>query len=213
MSTNATSNTVLKFKTVADLREAILSGKQPEVLVAKQAYADRMLQPVPNIPTVKDRAAYLVDKSKDQVVLDIGCTGVISEAIRKVAKGYHGVDAVSGDWDVVDLDVAPESIPVYPDVTLVIMSEVIEHLTNPGNCLRAVKKLYPNTSVILSVPQAGAYNVVDDAENVNKDHVAWYSYSTLTRLLQKVGFTVTDMRWYNGQPHKAEGLIALARTD
>jgi hypothetical protein len=48
-------------------------------------------------------------------------------------------------------------------------------------------------------------------ENVNRDHVAWYSYTTLKTLVERFGFEVKDFYWYNGQPMTAEGIIFIVR--
>jgi hypothetical protein len=50
--------------------------------------------------------------------------------------------------------------------------------------------------------------VKDGKEVVNDDHVCWYSYQTLQTLLKRYEIEIVNMRWYHGEPHKAEGLIA-----
>ena len=115
------------------------------------------------------------------------------------------------DRDQLDLDREPERLPIYPDVTLILISELIEHLSNPGRCLEALRAAYPTTPCYVTVPQAGAYRLVDGREMVHPDHVAYYSYTTLLTLLRRHGFVVAEARWYHGEPHKAEGLIVLAR--
>jgi len=198
----------MSYATLDDLRTALRTpiGGSPE-------WAARMLHAVPDLPTVKDRIAYLVAKATGRRVLDIGCTGPLAEALKAAAHTYYGVDRAPGPWAVVDVDVAPEQIPVYPDVDLIVVAELLEHLANPGWFLCALKDKYPDRAVYLTVPQAGAYQVKDGThEIVNADHVAWYSYTTLHTLLARCGYTVELARWYNGQPHSAEGLIVVART-
>ena len=195
----------MRCESVAALRDRLASGGHQG-----PAYADKMLHSVPDLPTVKDRAAFLVEKAKGRVVLDIGCSGVISAAIRAVAKSYYGIDRVEGPNVVaVDLDEAPHTMPVYP-VEVIIASELLEHLSNPGRFLAALREKYPGITVYFTVPQAGGYQVRNDCEVVNRDHVAWYSYTTLSTLLTRYGYAVTLARWYNGEPHRAEGLIVLA---
>lgn len=197
------------FASVAALRDAITSrgGKARD-----PAYEQRMLHAVPDMPTVKDRAAYLVAKAAGKVVLDIGCTGPISAAIRKVAKLYRGIDRAPQDDAVaiVDLDSESHVMPRYEDVEVVICSEVLEHLANPGNFLQALRQLYPSQTFYFTVPNAGAYRVVDGRENVHAEHVAWYSYTTLKTLLARYKFEIRLARWYGGQPYTAEGLIVEA---
>jgi hypothetical protein len=47
-------------------------------------------------------------------------------------------------------------------------------------------------------------------ENVNIDHVAWYSPRTLRTLLERARWNITEFAWYGGDPGVAEGLIAVA---
>lgn len=191
---------------VAELRGLIQSKLDP-------AWAKKMLHVVPEWPTVKDRAAYLVERVKDRTVLDVGCTGVISTRLRSAARAYHGVDKVDGgDWFVADLDLDPTRLPAWHDVDLVVVSEFLEHLANPGFFLAALARAYAGVEMIVTVPNAGAYMTRQGCEVVNADHVAWYSYTTLTTLLRRYGYIVESCCWYNGPPHRAEGLIVHART-
>lgn len=190
------------YNTVAQLREAVTNPLSEE-------YRSKMHQPVPNLPVINDRAAYLVDKAKGKRVLDIGCTGPISARMRLEASSYYGVDRRDDDGVIgVELDNDPGSLPVF-DLDWVICSEVLEHLANPGNFLAALREKYPDTPAIFTVPNAAACKVRDGIECVNGDHVAWYSYSTLRVLLTRYGYTVKLARWYHGQPYTAEGLIFI----
>src|SRR4051812_20385088 len=109
MSIAATSE---KFASVANLRDAMVAKKSA---ASDPAWAKRMLHSVPDLPTVKDRAVYLVTKASGKVVLDIGCTGPISGAIRKAAKAYYGIDRAPerDEDDVVDLDSESHVMPRY----------------------------------------------------------------------------------------------------
>ena len=196
----------MQVSSVSELRGLIPSKFSP-------AYRDKMLHTVPDWPIVKERGPYLAEKAKGKVVLDIGCTRPLAAGIRQVAATYYGVDKQAGDWAVVNLDTDPGQLPVYEGVELVIVSEVLEHLSNPGNFLAVLGNRYKGIDTYFTVPNAGAYTVYEGCEMVNKDHVAWYSYTTLCTLLERYGYKLIKCRWYNGQPHKAEGLIMLARTE
>jgi 2-polyprenyl-3-methyl-5-hydroxy-6-metoxy-1,4-benzoquinol methylase len=196
MSTSASP-----VRTVSELRDSIVSaGSLPPEYVAA------MLHKVPVMQQVKNRAAFLVERTKGLVVLDIGCTGPISQQIKAGAKKYYGVDQKPGDWTVCDIDHGPHEMPKFEDVEIVVASEVLEHLANPGFFLFALKGLY-SCPVYITVPNAGAFQMRDDREMVNKDHVAWYSYTTLATLLKRYGYTILEGAWYHGPPYKAEGLI------
>lgn len=198
-----------KYASVTALRDAIVGQGQHGA-----EYAEKMYHKIPDLPTVKDRARYLVEKAKDKVVLDIGCTGLISAAIRASAKKYYGIDkenSEDGTVAGVDLNHRPDQMPVHEDVELVICSEVLEHLSNPGYFLLALKSHYAGKPVIITVPNAGAYRVREGVEVVNGEHVCWYSYQTLRELLTRYGFTIELARWYNGEPYKAEGIIMVVK--
>ena len=201
------STSGMSYSTIADLR-AHLAGQGQH----GSAYAEKMFHPVPDLPTVSDRARYLVEKAKGKIVLDIGCTGVIATRIQAVAVRYYGIDrAEGGDWAKVDVDRLPGEMPTFPDVNLIIVSELLEHLANPGSFLEALHTKYPTVPLYVTVPHAGAYTVQGKCEVVNREHVAWYSYTTLKTLLGRYGYAIQEARWYNGEPHKAEGLIVLVR--
>jgi len=198
----------MSYATISDVRAAL--GRQG---TAPPEWAAKMLHVVPDLPIVADRKAYLVEKARGKVVLDIGCTGPISAAIRAAAATYYGVDTVAGTGvTVCDLDVAPQTMPRHADVEMVIASELLEHLANPGRFLDALHEAYLGIPVYLTVPHAGAYQVKNGThEVVNREHVAWYSYTTLATLLRRSGYRMDLARWYHGQPHTAEGLIVEAR--
>ena len=192
------------YATLSDLRQAVVTRhRNPE-------WAAKMLHAVPDLPTVPDRAKYLVEKATGQVVLDLGCTGPISERIRAVATTYYGIDARPGAHEVVDLDAQPDALPIHEDVTVIIASELLEHLANPGRFLASLRARYPDRPVYVTVPQAGAYQVENGThEVVNGEHVAWYSYTTLKTLVTRYGYTISQAAWYHGNPHKAEGIIMV----
>jgi len=95
------------------------------------------------------------------------------------------------------------------DVDIIVCGEVFEHLANPGRVLKALREY--QKPVVVTVPNAfsdsGHFSVSRGIENVNKDHVAYYSYWTLRELVTRYGFTIYDWYWYNGKPLTAEGLI------
>jgi SAM-dependent methyltransferase len=198
---------VPQFKSIAALREAIVARGRGD-----PAWAQKMLHKVPELPTVKNRGAYLAAKAKGRTVLDIGCTGPISAEIRKHAKRYYGIDRVAADGvEAVELDSRPDLMPAHDDVDLVIAAEVLEHLANPGYFLLALKARYPGRECYISVPNAGAFVMRGDCEVVNAEHVCWYSYQTLRALLERHDIKITAVRWYNGGPFTAEGLIAMVK--
>lgn len=197
------------------------------------AYREKMLHPLPAMPTV-DREAFIVKRCTGKRVLEFGASGPLNTAIERVAKAYVGVDRedridtiqhetlgqVMTDIQGFDLDdVAHAWLPVPAYVAgapwdLIVCGETLEHLSNPGWFLTRLKRQYGGVPVIVTVPNAfaatGSAHLRRGVENVNRDHVAWYSPTTLRTLLQRHGFTILDWACYNGTAPVAEGLIVVA---
>jgi hypothetical protein len=140
------------------------------------------------------------------------------EAIVKVAGFLYASDhqpngAVDETLDLDDVRQSYVTVEmsenVRPDV--IICGELIEHLTNPGWFLTRLRNQYPGVPKIITVPNAFCRQsrLKDGIETVNRDHVAWYSYITLTGLLAKCGYQVLDWAWYHGDPLTAEGLVVV----
>src|SRR3990167_8200970 len=117
-------------------------------------YAAKMLQGVPDTTVVK-REDFLLRAAKGKIVLDIGCTGPLGEAMRKVANRHYGIDVLADvfpeDYFQVDLDRA-QRLPELSDVELIIAGETIEHLSNAGHFLELLKQY--DVPVIITTPNA-----------------------------------------------------------
>lgn len=174
-------------------------------------YVDKMIHKIPRAP-VFDRAEYLLKVSQGKVIFDIGASGPMSEALQKEAKEYHGADIIQdrkmANFYVINLD-RVNKLPDIPGLELIIAGEVIEHLSNAGHFLDLLYDV--GVQVILTTPNArsaaGLQHNSQGIENVNKEHVAWYSYHTLKVLTERHGFKTLLWGWYNGKPYTAEGLI------
>ena len=168
-------------------------------------YARKMMHQVPDA-TVVSREAYLLERAAGRFVLDIGASGPMSEAIKEAAGRYVSVNIENADYNI-DIDRA-ESLPdLSPDV--VIAGEVIEHISNAGHFLYLLS-VY-SCPIIITTPNAyssaGMYWNGRGVEQVNPEHVVWYSWYTLNNLLTRHGYDVIEWHWYKGRPLTAEGLI------
>lgn len=189
----------------------------PSALPGTPEYQAKMIHPIPDAEVV-DRVLLILSKCKGKQVLNLGsASGQLHDAIKKVAKGVIGVDKAQPSDIMVDLDTSPEwleKVVVEVKPELIVAGEIIEHLANPGNLLKALRTF--NCPLLITAPNAfttsGTKFVTQRAaENVNRDHVAWYSYVTLKNLLERYSFKVEELYWYKGKPRLAEGLIMLAR--
>lgn len=96
---------------------------------------------------------------------------------------------------------------------VIIAGEMIEHLLNPGLFLNGIKRfMHPGTELVITTVNAyAAVRMFPYAlrgkggvnEPVHPDHVAYYSYKTLSKLVQNAGFDVADFMFYDvGQEHR-----------
>ena len=206
----------MSYNTIDALRESLArpaqKGHTPE-------YAAKMLHDVPEGEVV-DRAAFILERCKGKRVLELGASGKLHEAIVSVAYQVEGIDREHGEHVLgFDLDdTAQRTMPVelyYFNPDIIVCGEVLEHLSNPGHCLARLYCQWPDAPLIVSVPNAfssvGAKYMATGVENVNKDHVAWYSYRTLRTLLERANYEIDQVCWYHGEPWIAEGLIVVAK--
>ena len=172
------------------------------------AYIDKMCHPVPDAPVV-DRIQYILAHCRNKRVLNLGsASGDLHKRICEAATSVIGVDKNHPADILLDLDEAPQPSGTFD---LVVAGEILEHLSNPGSCLKAIRTL--GCPLLITVPNAlcsnGSHWIKQGYEIVNRDHVAWYSYHTLKTLVERYNFNVVRFAWYNGQPGTAEGLIML----
>jgi SAM-dependent methyltransferase len=87
-------------------------------------------------------------------------------------------------------------------VELVIVGEVIEHVEHPGRLLDAMHDLV-TTGGLLAITTPNAASLLNPlaamarVELTNPDHVAFYSWYTLTNLLQRHGWSVREVVTYH----------------
>jgi 2-polyprenyl-3-methyl-5-hydroxy-6-metoxy-1,4-benzoquinol methylase len=90
---------------------------------------------------------------------------------------------------------------------IILAGEVIEHLSNPGLFLRGIRRFMDQgtTLVLTTINAYGGLRMVIYAlrgrggvsEPVHPDHVAYYSYATLSRLIEKEGLHVRKTHFYD----------------
>jgi 2-polyprenyl-3-methyl-5-hydroxy-6-metoxy-1,4-benzoquinol methylase len=213
----------MSFATIEDLRSQLGSSpaQKPD-----PAYTAKMLHPIPEGKEV-DRAAFILERVTGKRVLEFGATGAMHDAVVEVAAHVFGVDRENGpgvhgfDLDAIEFENNGEwetqtGLPNYDNPDIILCGEVIEHLSNPGWFLTRLHKQHPGVPVLISVPNAftkvGSSYLAKGLENVNVDHVAWYSPRTLKTLLNRAGYDIAEFAWYHGTPPYAEGMIVMAHT-
>jgi hypothetical protein len=166
--------------------------------------------------------AYAVDKS----VLHLGCvdagfsqqkydSGLFLHArLQRVAKTLWGVDIDKAglDWmqsqgwqnlfllDIEHLESEPRILAETFD--LFVLTEVMEHLNNPGRFLEALRPLFrPQTELLLTTPNATSLsNIISNLhhkEAVHPKHNFWFSYHTLCCILNNYGYKIKKVALYS----------------
>ena len=182
----------------------------------------------PQINKIVDRRHWIVDQCRDKEVLDIGFVAdpqlvkkpnhdvPLHDQLVKTVLTYTGIDKKIPGYNSQDpyfsqtntqtssqyfeMDIEGYVNPGYP-YDVVILAEVLEHLSNPGKALDNIKKIMKeNTKFLISVPNCFHQRVQDElklgTEQVHKDHIAWYSPCTLTTLLTRHGFKIDQLLGY-----------------
>ena len=93
---------------------------------------------------------------------------------------------------------------VKKEFDYIVITEVLEHLVNPGIALEEVRKYIKKSNksckLLITVPNIHSYvrTVIDpllNQESVHPDHVCYYSHSTLVKLLESSGFGIKYIRY------------------
>lgn len=199
------------FNSIDELRSQL--GGNPKSNIDPE-YQKKMLHPIPADAKEVKRDKFILDHVKGKRVLDFGASGPMHDAIVKASASCVGVDREDGPGVIgFDLDdVKQDGLPIS-DPEIIICGEVVEHLGNPQHFLSRLKKQYPGIPVIITVPNAFNRSATKwlarGFENVNGDHVAWYSPKTLSVLLQRSGYDIGGLYFYNGNGPDSEGLVVV----
>ncbi len=129
-------------------------------------------------------ASSLVSGKKDKVV-DIGCGPAtkLVKIIGKKTKNIIGLDQDSaiqfckkqykfGSFYKVDLESVGNNFNKVQNPNLIICSDVIEHLINPDNLLRLIKKIAnQNTHIVISTPDRDKLRGESCMKSNKKEHI------------------------------------------
>jgi 2-polyprenyl-3-methyl-5-hydroxy-6-metoxy-1,4-benzoquinol methylase len=183
--------------------------------------------PLPrNVPIIIGRQEFVVEYAAGKRVLHLGCVDegltekkhqeglLLHERLHKNTRELWGVDVdIEGlRWmqergyphlyqaDIEELHTVTELKGQNFD--LILLSEVMEHLDNPGRFLQGAHFLFgPDTELLITVPNATSLaNWMTNwqaKELVHPDHNYWFSLHTLTALLGKFRYQVTFTAVYS----------------
>lgn len=201
---------------------------------------DATLTVLPRVPIERNRFTALERRSTGRDVLHVGCAdvGLLEERLEsgqllhlrlgRVARSLAGIDV---DKDAIELlrskgianlfvaDVCETGWGVQLRDTptdLILVSEVIEHLSNPGFFLDQLAEfaLARSAEAIFTVPSPFGLEVLRrllrNTEFVHPDHNYWFSYHTILTLLSKHGWNATEIATYSFEDRRLLRPIADA---
>lgn len=159
---------------------------------------------------ISKRSEKIVQLCKNKTVLDIGCIdhkastekseGWVHKRIKRVASSLKGLDYEAKEveklrkkgYNIVYGDA--ENFDLQEKFDVIVCGELIEHLLNVGNFLDCVRKhMHKDSILILTTPNAFATrrivgSIIKGRLNENKEHVAYYSDTTIYQLLRRKNF-------------------------
>jgi len=181
---------------------------------------------LPRADLVAGREEIILARSANKRVLHVGCVdaGLLEERYARGVLLHQRMAEVTTDLWGIDIDAEgisflrdrgyrnlvvgdvcqKESLEALRDCQfdLIVASEVMEHLENPGLFLEALRDLMKpgQTELILTVPNAFRletfFGLWRRVEIVHPDHNYWFSFHTITNLLRKKGFTIDTVIVY-----------------
>lgn len=142
------------------------------------------------------RAARLVRERALRSVLDVGCGPAtkLAELVAPVCPDIAGIDqpsaiaaalrlGVPGAFRAVDLE-RPESVDVWRTFDLIIFSDVIEHLLDPGPCLALIRRFcHAGSLVLVSTPDRARLRGRSCMASEKPEHVREWTGPELRRYL------------------------------
>lgn len=182
---------------------------------------------LPKVPVVRGRQDMVVERCRGKRVLHLGCVdaGLLEQRYQKGELMHQRLAVVAHELWGVDLDA--QGIQrlrelgfanlVVGDVCelhgvneldgrtfeVIVASEVVEHLLNPGQFLDAVRRFMTpgETELVVTVPNAFRFDtlrwLLRGVEYVHPDHNYWFSYHTIVNLLRKTGFASKEVYVYS----------------
>jgi 2-polyprenyl-3-methyl-5-hydroxy-6-metoxy-1,4-benzoquinol methylase len=170
------------------------------------------------------RKDYIIEQCKSKKVLHVGCcdTPLMHNRIKnnnllhfqllQVTRELYGIDISKEDIIVLQEKYKIPNLTVgdcervsdyFPNIQfdVVVASELLEHLNNPGNFLTSLKSLlHISSTLVISVPNGVAFrrgiNSILRRETVHSDHNFYFSRKTISGLLMRHGYEVTDIHGY-----------------
>lgn len=142
--------------------------------------------------------------------------GAVARELYGFDYDQEGIDtlAASGVGNLYQADLEKlDEVPLDRTFDVIIAGEMIEHLSNPGLFLKGIQRfMNPDTELVITTINAyGAHRFAMYGlrgngglnEPVHPDHVYYFSYKTLTHLIDRAGLDVPEFFYYDiGTEHR-----------
>lgn len=177
--------------------------------------------------TIKQRVDYIINVCKGKAVLHVGCADapntrnqldnatLLHSKIESVASIQYGIDlnpegiqilkdAGYKNLAIANIEEIAQNNPFgKQEFDVILAGEVIEHLSNPGLFLDAIRPLLkkPSSRLVLTTINAYSayrfvYALLTGGEMVHPEHVYYFSFSTIKRLLSQHGYEIENFAFY-----------------
>lgn len=184
---------------------------------------------------MQSRIDYIVERCRGARVLHVGCCDAPFCAEKAGTGELLHLKLLNVAAELWGLDVAEESVTYLRTVMkidnlivgdaeeldkyvgkrrfdIIVVSEVLEHVLNPGRLLRSARRLLgPGQIVLITVPNGVAFrkgiNSLFRRETVHPDHNFYFSRKTITELLRKCGYLVKGLRGYEVEARFGKAVI------
>jgi 2-polyprenyl-3-methyl-5-hydroxy-6-metoxy-1,4-benzoquinol methylase len=199
-----------------------------------------MVHKIPDVASIRDRKGFIVKACENRSVLHLGCADwpltaeslqdgtLLHLSLSKVSNRAFGIDSseqglsvlrAHGFRDLIQWDVEKlEQLRMEDPVEVIVAGEILEHLSNPGLCLNGISQFMrrSKSKLIISVPNAFSIRHFSSlmfcrTELVHPDHTAYYSFATLSELLQRYDLQVREIYAYTEVSKKSSPLNRFAK--
>jgi len=180
------------------------------------------------LPVVRqrDRIEFILQACTGKSVLHLGCADwpftenrakkdtFLHRMITKVSSNTVGVDINGRAIEIMKSYGIDNVIAIDAETSLnksvggtydvIVAGEILEHVLNPGLLLESIKKVMRRDSILILTtpnfcPIKRIPRLLFRIEEVHPDHLYYFSYSTLSKLLQLSGYEIVDfyVHWWD----------------
>ena len=134
-------------------------------------------------------------------ILDVGCgDGLFFDRLSEFGEveglepSREIVDPSNPHFSKIHIGRFDESFQPDKQYSLILLLDVLEHISDPANALNRCKSLLkPGGALILTVP---AFNLVWTNHDISNYHMTRYRRATLFPLLKRAGFKIEDSAYW-----------------